>query len=228
VKVYHGSYIQIDSIDLNMCEPRKDFGRGFYVTNIRKQAEKWAERVSIEYQAKGVVTEFIFDETAFSDSMFQTLRFDNYTEEWLDFVTLNRNPASPVPAHGYDIVEGPVADDKIQRRIRAYMGGRVPKLKFLEELRYHEPTHQICFCTLESLQMLERVDFNPVINMEDIGEAILEALVTDREIDETVAYDLYYTSATYQDLADKTTGLYVKTWQEVYEMLKLELKDKTI
>ena len=39
MKVYHGSYMEIDEIDLSLCEVGKDFGRGFYVTNLHKQAE---------------------------------------------------------------------------------------------------------------------------------------------------------------------------------------------
>lgn len=45
MKVYHGSYIPIDHIDLSKCEKRRDFGRGFYVTNILEQAEFWAKRI---------------------------------------------------------------------------------------------------------------------------------------------------------------------------------------
>jgi predicted RNA-binding protein YlxR (DUF448 family) len=39
MKVYHGSYTQINEIDLSFSQAGKDFGRGFYVTNIRSQAE---------------------------------------------------------------------------------------------------------------------------------------------------------------------------------------------
>ncbi len=40
--------------------------------------------------------------------------FDDYNEQWLDFVVLNRDDTRPSPAHDYDIVEGPVADDKVR------------------------------------------------------------------------------------------------------------------
>ena len=36
---------KIEKIDLLKCRPYKDFGRGFYCTTIRKQAEFMAERV---------------------------------------------------------------------------------------------------------------------------------------------------------------------------------------
>lgn len=37
MKLYHGSNTLIESIDLSRCRPYKDFGRGFYLTDIREQ-----------------------------------------------------------------------------------------------------------------------------------------------------------------------------------------------
>ena len=42
MRLYHGSNLVIDSINLAMCRPYKDFGKGFYLTDIEKQAEKMA------------------------------------------------------------------------------------------------------------------------------------------------------------------------------------------
>ena len=57
MKVYHGSYTRIKSIDLSQSEANKDFGRGFYVTNIKKHAKRWAERIAREHNTIPVVTE---------------------------------------------------------------------------------------------------------------------------------------------------------------------------
>ena len=46
MKGYHGSDTYIDAIDLAKSKPRKDFGCGFYVTNIYRQAEDMANRVA--------------------------------------------------------------------------------------------------------------------------------------------------------------------------------------
>lgn len=59
MKLYHGSNIDIDSINLAMCRPYKDFGRGFYMTDIREQAEKMAVRVSRIYGGSPIVNEFV-------------------------------------------------------------------------------------------------------------------------------------------------------------------------
>jgi hypothetical protein len=224
--VYHGGYIEIKKIDLTKCEPNKDFGRGFYVTGIKEQAEIWAKRIGKDHNCKGVVTEFIFYENAFIDGVHRVLRFDSYNDAWLDFVTLNRRKDSPLPAHDYDIVEGPVADDRISRQIDNYIEGKISREKFLTMVSYEEPTHQICFCTADSLLMLEYKDKSIDISYEisEIGEPLLEKLMLDNQIDEIKATDLFYNSGTFTQLADESTGFYLKPWQEIYEMFKKELK----
>ena len=37
MKVYHGSSVKVDKIDLFKCKPNNDFGKGFYVTNPEKK-----------------------------------------------------------------------------------------------------------------------------------------------------------------------------------------------
>jgi hypothetical protein len=90
MKVYHGSYTAIEEIDLERCEVGKDFGRGFYVTKLREQAETWAIRKGKKNRTDGVVTDFEFDENICRMMKLNVLRFEDYNEEWLDFVVLNR------------------------------------------------------------------------------------------------------------------------------------------
>ena len=40
MRLYHGSNIVIDSINLAMCRPYKDFGKGFYLTDIKRAGRK--------------------------------------------------------------------------------------------------------------------------------------------------------------------------------------------
>ena len=221
MKVYHGSYTVIDEIDLSKCKAGKDFGRGFYVTNILSQAEIWASRKG--RNKKGIVTEFEFDEFFFEDDLVKVLRFEEYTEEWLDFVVCNRkNKSRKQEVHDYDIVEGPVADDKVTEQVDNYIDGIISKEDFLNDL-IHLPSHQICFCTVQSLQAL--MLSKPIINrnIHIIGSNILQALMTDCGINEMEAADKYYTSNTYTQLADETTEFFNKDWTEIYEFLKQEL-----
>jgi hypothetical protein len=127
MQVYHGSYTVIDEVDLLKTQPNRDFGQGFYVTKYREQAESWAKNIGSKYDSDGFITEFTFHDSALTEHLCKVKHFDSYNEEWLDFVVMNRNPVSPQPAHNFDIVEGPVADDKVQRTLTRYLNGKISK-----------------------------------------------------------------------------------------------------
>ncbi|MCL2246859.1 MAG: DUF3990 domain-containing protein [Lentimicrobiaceae bacterium] len=223
MKVYHGSYTEIDIIDLSFCDVGKDFGQGFYVTKLREQAESWAKKKGKHNGTSGFVTEYDFDEFFLRNSKrIKVLRFEDYSEEWLEFVVLNRKNKSEQQAHDYDIVEGPVADDKVATEIDKYIDGAISKEQFLSDLTYN-PSHQICCCTMQSLQALSQPKGKIDIAIYDIGDKVVQSLMTDYGINEMEATDIYYTSNTYTQLADENTEFYLKSWQEIYELLKQEI-----
>jgi hypothetical protein len=221
--VYHGSNVEVKQIDLLRCEPYRDFGQGFYVTKFKEQAEIWAKRKS-RYKNNGFVAEFEFYYSQLVTRNCKIKQFEAYNEEWLDFVVLNRNDKIPTPAHDYDIVEGPVADDKVQNRIINYLNGEIRKADFLEELKWHEETHQICFCTVASLVFLKHIDPKQVSSLSHIGEPIVEKLVTDFGLDEQAAGDKFFSSDVFSKLAGTEAELYKADWKEIYQLLLCELK----
>jgi len=223
MKVYHGSYTAIEHVDFSFCRKRRDFGRGFYVTGLLSQAEYWAARKGEDNDVEGVVTEFEFDESFFEDEHLNVLRFDGYCEEWLDFVVLNRLNKNERQAHDYDIIEGPVADDDIATRVYAFLQKKISKKQFLNELTHISLSHQICFCTLQSLQALELPKYEVDSKMMAIDKEIVKSLMTSYVMTEAEATNIYYTSKTYSSLADETTGLYLNPWQDIYQMLLSEL-----
>ena len=225
MKVYHGSHVEVPVIDLSKCELGRDFGRAFYVTKLREQAEFWAKRKGRIHNTDGYVTEYTFFENAFEHFNLNILRFNRYNEDWLDFVVANRSPNASL--HDYDIVEGPVANDDITERIFAYLAGKVSKADFLEELKFkHQPSHQIAFCTLVSLQMLEWVKTKSDLSLFNIDDTITQFLVRDYGMSEEKAVDMYFDSNTYQQLTDETTGLYQESCDKIYDLLKREIAEK--
>ena len=224
MKVYHGSYIAIENIDFFFCRKRRDFGRGFYVTKLFSQAEYWAMRKGEDNDTEGIVTEFEFDESFFEDDDLKVLRFNAYSEEWLDFIVKNRLNKKNNQIHNYDIIEGPVADDDIATRVYDYIKKKISKDQFLRELIRKNPTHQICFCTMQSLQSLElhkeKIDTETI----HIDNDVIQTLMSDYGIKDTEATKIYYTSNIYSQLADETTKFYLKPWTEIYNILKKELK----
>jgi hypothetical protein len=225
MRVFHGSDTFIDVINLEKCKPNKDFGRGFYVTKLAEQAQDMADRVARWGDKKPAVTEFEFDETAFEDEEINALHFNVYDEQWLDFIILNRNKSTRKNIHEYDIVEGPVADDAVSIRIDAYLDGLISKPDFLEELKYkNKITHQICFCTVRSLQFIKRINAKPDGIFYFIDDKIVKQLIVDFDLPEMQATDRYFSSKTYKKLINEQVDLSHMPWPEIYEELKKELK----
>jgi len=71
----------------------------------------------------------------------------------LDFVVACRRGE----AHDYDVVEGPMADDKIWNEIDDFIAGVITRAAFWELIKFTKPTHQISFHTEESLLTLEYI-----------------------------------------------------------------------
>jgi len=222
VLVYHGGYVPIEEINLEKCRPYTDFGKGFYVTKFKHHAENWAKKVGKHYNSEGFVSIFNFIESSFVDYICKKKIFNGYTEEWLDFIVENRNEESTMPLHNFDIVEGPVANDKVQNKLQYYIRGDISKKDFLQDLTYHEETHQICFCTLASLQTLKYIDKDLTKYIEQISENILNAIVKDKKINVNSASELFYSSKIFKDIADKGTELYKQDWKKIYKMFSEE------
>lgn len=118
MKLSHGSNMVIGQIDLSKCKPYKDFGQGFYLTEIKEQAEQTARRTSAIYGGEPVVTEFEFDEAALNTLSVKI--YQEPCEEWALFVMANRSRNNVQPTHRFDIVVGPVADDTIATLFRNF------------------------------------------------------------------------------------------------------------
>ena len=103
---------------------------------------KWAEVIGKVYNTVGVITEFTFYERAFMEESLKVLRFSEYDNEWFDFIILNRNLENTEQKHNYDIIEGPVADDKVQRRINKNLEGEISREVFFKQFaKYPEFTY---------------------------------------------------------------------------------------
>ena len=153
MKLYHGSNTKIEKIDLSKCRPYKDFGQGFYLTEIKEQAEKMASRTAHIYEGEPIVTEFEFDESALTK--LSVKQFDEPNEEWALFVLANRNKESQQPTHSYDIVIGPVADDDIAQLFRNFNDGYINLTMLVEGLKYKKVSSQYFFHTEAATKYLK-------------------------------------------------------------------------
>ena len=137
--LYHGSYTEVAKPDVTHSRKNVDFGQGFYTTPLWEQAEKWCKR----FQDKGqdaVVSVYQFSEESLAD--YKVMRFDSYSEGWLDFVLKCRRG---VDASDYDVVIGGVANDKIFNTVELFFEGLIDKTEAIKRLRYEKPNLQIAF-----------------------------------------------------------------------------------
>ena len=107
MKLYHGTNIDFSEIDFSKCKPNKDFGQGFYLTDIKKQALEMAvRRCNFEQSGAPIVQEYEFDETVLHDGSLKIKIFDGVCSEWAEFILKNRTSRKKI-THSYDVVVGP-------------------------------------------------------------------------------------------------------------------------
>ncbi len=113
MRLYHGTNVEFEQIDLTKSNRFKDFGQGFYLTDIRQQAAELAEKRAERDGGSPIVQEYEFDENILNDATIKVKRFDAPTAEWAEFIYRNRSRHKPLFHHDYDIVVGPIADDGV-------------------------------------------------------------------------------------------------------------------
>ena len=138
--LYHGSYMEVRRPDLSFSRKEVDFGVGFYTTHIREQAEKWSLRFKSQ-KRPAVVSEYEFDDTVMEK--LSVLRFETYSEEWLEFVTMCR--IGKDSACNYDLIIGGVANDDVFNTLQLYLDKLIPREEAIKRLRYEKPNIQYCF-----------------------------------------------------------------------------------
>lgn len=131
--LYHGSYCEVTTPDLDKCSKFKDFGQGFYLTTSLKQAESFSKisltkaisnNIVSKDQAFGIVSSYKLKSTAHLNiKIFQTA-----DSEWLHCIVINRSKklsfkAIATSMNNFDIIGGKIANDTTNSTIAAYMNG---------------------------------------------------------------------------------------------------------
>ena len=159
MKLYHGSNTSIDAIDLERGRRGKDFGQGFYLSPDRHQAQQMAERtVDREEAGEPILTTYQFDDSIlFRPSDLKVKVFDGYSQEWAEFIMMNRRNKSYEQAHDYDIVYGPIANDKVGLQISRYQLQYIPMEELIRQLSFIRPTFQYFFGTERAISLLCKI-----------------------------------------------------------------------
>ena len=158
LKLYHGSDVAIDKIDLSKGHINKDFGKGFYLTSLLGQAKEMAKRKARQsLDAKEIVTAFLFDEKVLILGELNVKVFPEVSEEWALFFLQNRKASRTGFRHDYDIVVGPIADDGVVQQLDLFEMGIITLPQLVEALRYRDLNNQYFFGTERAIAKLTRI-----------------------------------------------------------------------
>ena len=149
--LYHGSDVEVKNPKIIKSEKGRDFGCAFYLTPIKEQAERMAKRKQrMNKSTSAIVSVFEFNEKEVSNLKYKL--FKNPDLEWLDMIIECRT--NPSFVHGYDIVEGKIADDSVGETILFVIDGIIKKEDALERLKFQKINSQVAFCSEDSLKLI--------------------------------------------------------------------------
>ncbi len=160
IHLYHGSNVRIEQIDLSRSKRGKDFGQGFYLNANPDQAMTMALRTTrFLNEGQPTLSCFEFDEEEAKRLGLSIKVFPDYSEEWSEFVIMNRKNNTDIPAHSYDIVIGPIADDTVGVQTRRYMTGYLSASALVEELKFKgDHAVQYFFGTPRAISLLKHIE----------------------------------------------------------------------
>ncbi len=162
--LFHGSNMEIERIVLSRCKPYRDFGTGFYTTELEEQAVNMAKRTVRLFGGKPCITKLSIDDAVFEDSNIRRKKFDAPTNEWALFVVNNRNRNfTDVGSlecnldNKYDIVAGPIANDDLRLLFDLFEDGIITVSELADRLKYKKLSNQISFHTDRAVTLLTRI-----------------------------------------------------------------------
>lgn len=155
MKIFHGSLEKVEHPVILIPNRKLDYGEGFYTTTSEKQAKEWVERRMFEQHANaGYINVYEFDDMAMSH--LNPLIFSEPNKEWAEFVMANRTKKGFT--HDYDIVYGPVANDRVYLQFGLYESGAISIETLIRELKTYKLVDQYLFHTEKALESLKFID----------------------------------------------------------------------
>ncbi len=146
MRLYHASTVVVEKPDVEHSRDKLDFGKGFYLTTIREQAVRYAERFTRRGKP-AYINEYELDEEI---TDFSIKYFPFYDEDWLDYVVICRK--GNLETNLYDAVSGGIANDNVFNTVDLYFAGVITKEEALGQLKYETPNHQLCILNCEMLE----------------------------------------------------------------------------
>ena len=148
ITVYHVSTEEIKKPSVDVNGENLGFGKGFYLTNSKIEAEVLARKKSDE----AVINIYEFNYFKTKNVGYRFNEFETYNSEWLNFVVDCRKGKDV--AADYDIVIAGAIYDEIADIVNDYEKNIITAEEAVEQLRYKDVKFQICILNQEI------IDFN--------------------------------------------------------------------
>jgi hypothetical protein len=219
MKLYHGSSQIVEYPKIISPNRGLDFGTGFYTTTNIGQARDFARRIMIQRKIQGENISGVINEYDFSIGDLNALEFKNSDEFWFDFVLANRaNNDTDAVDTSFDIVIGPVANDKVYKVFNKYSEEEITREEALKQLKISDLYNQVVFKNEKSLKNLhfvssERVtDFEITIDYLSPLYPIIQELIANisskYNLNEMAAAEQLYNSKLYAQLEIEETKIW--------------------
>lgn len=160
MKIYHGSLEVVEQPIILQPNRTLDYGKGFYTTTSEKQAKEWVvRRMREQKKTCGYVNVYEFED--YYLQKLNCLIFEKPNKEWTEFVMSNRTITDF--CHNYDIVYGPVANDRVYFQFGLYEAGAISIETLIHELNTYKLVDQYLFHTEKALASLHFIDAKKII-----------------------------------------------------------------
>lgn len=153
LRLYHGSNCDFSAVDLSKAKDRRDFGKGFYMTTLQRQAQDWAETLFARFGGDGI---FVYEFEVELAEELSVKQFDGISEDWLNFIRDNRIGGGI--QHHFDVVWGAVANDRTNRTLALFVEGIYTIEEAMKKLRSNKLNDQISMHTERALACLKLVN----------------------------------------------------------------------
>lgn len=142
MKLYHGSNVEVRNPNLRFGRNLTDFGKGFYTTTQPEQAENWS-KIKLDRAKTGrrMVSVYELDDAVLANPELKLREFHGVDQEWLEFVVNSRKGMR----HDYDLVFGPVANDKVFTTVNLYESGVLDAPAAIAQLKAYKTYDQLSF-----------------------------------------------------------------------------------
>jgi len=216
--IYHGSNHDFNSVDLSKSKDKRDFGRGFYTTTLKEQAQQWGYTMFNRFGGDGI---FLYEFEFSPSTDLLSKKIPEISDEWFDFILANRNTSGL--QHNFDFIQGPVANDKIFLTITGFIDGIFSKEEAMRRLLYNKSNDQVSLHTEKAVSMLvlknkrmtscEKI----IYNGQDLSffisqkiEKIVNVISEKEKITFTSAYDCFSKSRIYKSLQNTASLLWTE------------------